>query len=177
MNFIVIGFKSCGKSSAGRELAHRCGMVFCDTDTLLEQRYTDMTGDVLSFREIYRNHGRAYFLELERQVVESLHMVDNTVIAAGGATFINHPIDSELRRRSVIVYLDVLPDVLIQRIERGGRPAFLDTDDWKDAFLQTYQEREPRYRTLADYCINAGTCSAEEVAEAIIRAYETSTTV
>lgn len=169
MNIILIGFKSCGKSSTGRELAYQMGMSFVDTDTLLEQRYALQHNPPLSFREIYRTHGRDYFLELERQVVQDIGTFDECIIAVGGGTFVNHPITDAIRTRATIIYLDVAPHILLGRIERGGVPAFFDNADFQQEFLQLFHERDPIYRQVAHICLDVSHCTAEESARLVLK--------
>jgi shikimate kinase len=150
MNIILIGFKSCGKSTVGAALAVRLALTFVDTDQLLEAKHTAQTGEICSFREIYRQRGADYFSTLERQVVADLADLDGYVIATGGRTLLDHPLPNELRAGATIVYLDAPPEILMARISAGGIPAFLAHGDFATNFRTLYQERQPRYRQLAD---------------------------
>jgi shikimate kinase len=150
MNIILIGFKSCGKSTVGAALAVRLALTFVDTDGLLEAKHTAQTGEICSFREIYRQRGADYFSTLERQVVADLADLDGYVIATGGRTLLDHPLPNELRAGATIVYLDAPPEILMARISAGGIPAFLAQGDFATNFRTLYQERQPRYRQLAD---------------------------
>lgn len=165
MNVMLIGFKSCGKSTVGAALAERMGWAFVDTDTLIEQRHAAQSGEALSFRAIYREHGRDYFLDLERQVVADLERCDNYVIAAGGGTVINHALPAGLRRNATLIYLEVAPEALIARIREGGTPAFFTGEDFEAEFRRTFAARHPIYRDLADYVIAAGDRSIADLVD------------
>lgn len=75
---ILIGFMGVGKTSLGKKLAKKMGYDFIDTDKWIEQK----TG--LSIPEIFEQNGEAYFRKLERNCVEEIKVIQNTVISVGG---------------------------------------------------------------------------------------------
>lgn len=167
MNILLIGFKSCGKSTVGAALAARLALTFVDTDRLLEAKHTAQTGEICSFREIYRQRGADYFSSLERQVVADLAQLDGYVIATGGRTLLDHPLPDELRANATIVYLDAPPEILMARISAGGIPAFLADGDFAANFRTLYQERRPRYEQLADITLPVDRQPVEAIVAAI----------
>ncbi len=167
MNIMLIGFKSCGKSTVGAALAERLALTFVDTDQLLEAKHTAQTGEIGSFREIYRQRGADYFSSLERQVVADLAHLNGYVIATGGRTLLDHPLPDELRANATIVYLDAPPEILMARISAGGIPAFLAQGDFETNFRVLYQERRPRYEHLADITLPVDRQPVEAIVAAI----------
>ncbi len=153
MNIILIGFKSCGKSTIGQALAMELKMTFVDTDTLVEQMYAAQTGESLPFREIFRQHGRDYFTHLEQSVLTELATRDGYVIATGGGTVIHGTIPPLTRRQSTVVYLAVSPEVLWPRIKEGGLPSFFKTDTPQQEFYNLFRQRAPIYQEIADTII------------------------
>lgn len=168
MNIILIGFKSCGKSTIGRELARRLARAFVDTDTLLENLHTQATQEHLSCRAICRQYGEPYFRTLEQQMIPQLRRYDHAVIAVGGGTFINHPIPLAIRANATIFYLDTAPALLLARIQTGGVPSFFKPGDVEQAFQQLLQTRDPIYRALADYTIPIRTDDPQEAIHRIL---------
>lgn len=169
MNIILIGFKSCGKSTVGQTLAEHLTMGFVDTDTILEQCHADCEQEYLPCREIYRRYGKSYFRSLEKQVIDQLGRLDNHVVAIGGGTFIHSPITPEIQDNSRIFYLEVTPAILAARIKAGGVPTFFKGDDFEQEFRRLFCQREPIYRDIADYTINVSTL---DVQSAIIQIVE-----
>lgn len=169
MNIILIGFKSCGKSTVGAALAQQLALTFVDTDRLLEQKHTANTGETRSFREIYRQYGQDYFFTLEQQIVTDLTMCDGYVIASGGRTLLDHPLPAPLRSISTIVYLDATPEILLARINAGEKPAFFGEHDFETSFRQLYQDRKPRYQQLADTSVPVDQHSVQDIVEQIIK--------
>ncbi len=168
MNIILIGFKSCGKSTVGAALAEQLALTFVDTDRLIEAKHTAQTDETCSFREIYQQRGANYFSTLERQVVADLAHLDGYVIAAGGRTLLDHPLPDELWTSATIVYLEATPEILMARISTGGIPAFLAHDDFTANFHALYQERQPRYQQLADITLSVDQQPVEAIVAAII---------
>lgn len=158
-SIILIGFKSCGKSTIGAMLAHELGLSFVDTDHLIEQRHTAATGETLTFREIVHQHGEQYFRALEGEVVADLPNFTDYVIAVGGGTFIHHTPPEILRERAALVYLDVDPNILFRRILAGGRPAFFKGNDLAADFARHFHERDPIYQRLAHHQVRVGSSS------------------
>ena len=172
MNIILIGFKSCGKSTIGQALAEYLTMSFIDTDTLLEERHAKSKGEHLSFREIYKQYGKLYFRTLEKQITDHLGQIDKYVIAAGGGTFINYPITPQIQQNSKLFYLEASPTVLIPRIKTGGLPAFFRTDDFEQEFNRLFNQREPIYESIADYTIEISNLDIQNVVHRVIKYLE-----
>jgi len=61
MNLILFGFKKCGKTYYGKRIAKELGLPFLDTDQRLEEIYSLMTGEFLTFREIFANWAKTLF--------------------------------------------------------------------------------------------------------------------
>lgn len=81
MNIVLIGLKSCGKTSVGRALAAKLGKFFIDTDELIMERHGNRRQ---SIREICLQNGENYFRNLEKEVIATLAALDDAVVATGG---------------------------------------------------------------------------------------------
>ena len=81
MNIILFGFKKCGKTHYGLRAAQKLHMNFVDSDFLVEKIYAKHHIDALSYREIVKKHGFAFFRKLEDQAVSLLLNEKNTLIA------------------------------------------------------------------------------------------------
>jgi len=131
--------KHSGKSTLGALAARRLGWQFADLDTLLEAEHGSK-----SAREIYRDLGKESFQDYEARaaaaVVPRLE-AGNLVLAWGGGTATNPAAVASLRAHGVLVLLEEAPEVLFERIMRGGLPAFLSKHSpWAD-FKKLYAER------------------------------------
>jgi len=179
MNVVLIGMKHCGKSTLGKALAARWGCSFFDVDPMIEATYDCDVGNRLSVREIFERHGETHFHRIEGHVVCELYLkLDRpgslAVVALGGRTSLNSTICELLRAIGPVVYLQVSPDVIFERIERSGIPPFLNTDDPAGDFRALYRKRKPRYEALADLTVDVSSMDPDAaigVLEARIREY------
>ncbi len=137
---ILCGFKGSGKSTFGSELAREWDWPFVDTDALLP----------VDPRELWLREGEESFREQEREVVGTLDLHEPTVVATGGATLMDEDNLRHLAKQGKIVHLVADPELIWERIRKGGLPPFLVGTDPYRAFLKMYEERTKHYRTIAE---------------------------
>ena len=170
----LIGMKHCGKSTLGAALAARWGCPFFDVDQMIEERHACKTGEQLPVREIFKRQGEHRFHELETQVVCDLYLrlsdsKDNGVVAVGGRTALNTKVDELLTALGLIVYLEVSPEEMFARVQRGGLPPFVDEKDPMGHFAKLHAERAPHYRRLANLTVNLDGLNPEAALEKLCR--------
>ena len=115
----VAGFMGVGKSTAGRELAHRLGRPFADSDAVAERRAGS------SVRAFWEREGEAAFRALEESVVrELLERDDAPVIALGGGSLTSEATRRLVRERALCAWLDApVGRLLAADGRRAGHPA------------------------------------------------------
>lgn len=159
MSLVLIGMKKCGKSTLGRRLARCLDWRFEDVDARIESLYQARYGQELAFREIFRKHGANFFEDLEDQALrmlgEEISCQDKqAVVSLGGRTAMNTSLHEIIRRLGKVIYLQVSPDLLLERILDGELPAFLDPQDPQGSFHRIFAERKDCYEALADRIVN-----------------------
>ena len=159
MNVVLIGMKHCGKSTLGSALAAQWQCPFYDVDRMIEEVHACNDGPWLSVREIFTTRGEEYFGELEAQVVSDLYLrlsdaKDPHVVALGGRTVLNERVTELLGGIGTVVYLEVSPEEMFQRVLRGGLPPFVNQEDPVMSFLELYKERVPHYQRAAQLIVN-----------------------
>lgn len=148
-----------GKSTVGRELAHKLGRPFADSDAKAERRAG------VSVRAFWEAQGEAAFRALEETVVrELLERDDAPVIALGGGALTSEATSALVRERALCVWLDAPLATCWTRVDGapGARPLAADSA----GFEQLHASREPLYRAVAD-AIVPGDESPEDTAGAI----------
>ncbi len=176
-HLVLIGFKNAGKTTIGQELAKRLGLPFVDLDEKIIAHHENISGKKQSCREIMRDHGEAFFRNIEHIVLEKITASpDVSVIALGGGTPIveeNHA----LLTPHHIIHISAPKSIVFERIMINGRPAFFSQD--QDAFIsfqELWNTREPIFEKLATMTIqNNG--SIKESVENILRQLVTKTTI
>lgn len=143
-NIILIGFMGSGKTTVGKVLAKKLYKTFMDVDTVIEAEQG------CSVSDIFKEHGEAYFRELEQKCIHKLTQKTGQVIATGGGL----PIYSSIPEKSLIINIDADFDVILQRLtkkERDKRPLLQDEAKAKTL----YEKRVDTYRELADFSVDA----------------------
>lgn len=173
MSIILIGMKACGKTTIGRLLAEKLQLPFIDADTEIEKTHRRETGEALSFRQIFKNYGAEYFRALETRTLRHIAQESRNmdfIFACGGQTPLYEENQQILVALGKIIFLQIEPDVLLQRILADGIPAFFSyPDDPERSLYELLAQRVPTYKKLATIILDAGTGSVDEVALAILR--------
>lgn len=135
----LVGFMGAGKTTVGKELAHRLGLRFVDTDGELER----ITGSTIA--ELFADE--ANFRRLEEQLIwnEIAHHGPG-VLALGGGAVLSGRTQQALKLHARTILLDVDVDEAWRRVRDSDRPLARD----EDAFRRLYEERHPVYEAAAD---------------------------
>ena len=170
---ILIGMKSSGKTTVGRVLAEKLGIAFTDMDALIEQLHFQKKNEELPFREIFKRYGGDYFRAMETEALKVQAEAGEPasfVLATGGGLPLAEANQALLPKLGTVVYLDADPDVLLDRIVRGGVPAFFPyQDDPKRSLDEILAARRPVYQGLAQLTIAYRHELPGEVADQIIQ--------
>jgi shikimate kinase len=151
MNLILFGFKHCGKSTFGKKLAERLSRPFIDTDFLLEEEYSSKANERLTCRQIHEHLGETAFRTLETQTLYALQNVQNSIIAVGGGTVLNHKNVILLQELGPLVYLILDDETLKKRTLSGQLPSYLDLTDKEGSFNHMVQKRKAIYASIRAY--------------------------
>ncbi len=160
----LVGFMCAGKSTVGRLLAERLHKMFVETDALVEERAG------LSVAQVFSACGEERFRELEAEVVADVSTRGDSVIACGGGVVLRPSNVRLLRAGAVVVYLDVSPEKVMQRL---GPPSdvrpLLNGDDREARVLKLMEQRMPAYRTAAELVVDTSELSPQAVVAEIER--------
>ncbi|WP_159783327.1 shikimate kinase [Sodalinema gerasimenkoae] len=163
LNIYLVGMMGSGKSTTGTHLAHQLHYRYFDTDSLIEQ----VAGQSVS--EIFAQEGEAAFRQLESQVLSQLSAYQRSVISTGGGIVVDLTNWSYLRY-GLVVWLDVAPELLVERLGGDESRPLLQTDDPLQTLQRILDERRSRYEQ-ADLRIEVTSGdSPESVSDRIIAA-------
>src|ERR1700732_2609878 len=139
-SIVLVGMMGVGKSSIGRRLASRLGIVFVDADT--------ETGKPagMSIADIFARHGEADFRSGEARVIARLLDGGPQVLATGGGAVMNADTRAAIKAKGVSIWLSAELDVLMRRINKrkNDRP-MLQTADPAATLRELVGAREPVY--------------------------------
>jgi shikimate kinase/3-dehydroquinate synthase len=129
-----------GKSTLGREVAHRLDREFHDLDDEIEAA----TGKTVA--ELFDQVGEDGFRELEVLHLSRLHDAEPAVIAVGGGAVTTEAVRDLLRRRAAAVLVEVDVETAWERVRETDRPLAQD----EASFRALYERRLPIYHDAAD---------------------------
>ncbi|HUQ44022.1 MAG TPA: bifunctional shikimate kinase/3-dehydroquinate synthase [Candidatus Limnocylindria bacterium] len=118
MELVVVGLPGSGKTAIGRRVAARHGAAFVDCDEEIERAAG------ARIPEIFAGEGEAGFRRRERDAIGALGSPDPSgrltrVIAPGGGAVVEPRNRWRLFRGRRVIWLDVRPEVVAQRLRRS----------------------------------------------------------
>ena len=165
---VLIGLKSCGKSTIGHALADKLGCDYVDTDYLIELIYFEEHGVEENFRVIYKKVGSENFRALERQAIQRIvDMHETTVIATGGSTLLDDQNVELLKSHGHLIYLNASSKTLKQRWQQEP-PGFIGVSQLDAELEAYYQPRHEKYQEIADEIVYVSKHSVEQIVADLI---------
>ena len=158
----LVGMMGSGKTSTGRPLAEQLGYGFVDADAVIEQAAG------CSIPEIFERDGEAGFRALESQVLNAISQRHSLVVATGGGV-VTQQENWGLLHSGIVIWLDVVPGQLMQRLKADStvRP-LLQTDDPDAALNALLNRRRPLYAE-ADLTVVIDQETPDAVADGILQ--------
>ena len=165
----LTGFMGSGKSTIGPRLARKIDYDFRDLDKIIEE------SEGASVPEIFRTQGESYFRESENRVLRKLsESGGRIVVALGGGTLTSEKCRNIVRDYGVLVYLQVSPQKVLERVGRNQeRPMLLGPGgevlsgvDLAARVESLLSDRE-KYYLNADFVVNATEMTVTECVEEI----------
>lgn len=145
---ILIGMPGSGKTTVGAALSKKTGLQFLDTDSLIEE------SEKRKISEIFKKDGEEYFRNLETGVIKSLLNSYPIVLSTGGGIVERDENIELLKKIGKVFYLEISPDLILERIKGDKTRPLLQKDDPMKALKDLYLRRHKKY-SLADFKIDA----------------------
>jgi shikimate kinase len=149
-NLFLVGPTGAGKTSIGRQLAARYGMVFLDLDQEIERQ----TG--VPVNAIFEIEGEQGFRRREQALLEECSRRHGVLLASGAGAVLDPVNRRHLVERGYVVWLQVSVTLQLQRLAHDTtRPLLADADRQRklEAMAAT---RTALYEEIADLAIPHG---------------------
>jgi len=157
-----------GKSTVGKLLAKKLGRRFLDADHVIEDRCG------VKIPVIFEMEGEDGFRKREAQAIKDITAEHELILATGGGAVLRPENRQFLSERGTVIYLHANPIELWHRTKGGeGRP-LLKNGDAKKILENLYAIRDPLYREIADYVIETGKPSVNQMVNTLIMQLELS---
>ncbi|MFC1546464.1 shikimate kinase [bacterium] len=140
MNIVLTGFMGSGKTIVGKLLAKKINYMFVDLDDWIVEQ------EKKSINEIFAEHGEKYFRDVETCMVKRAANMDNLVIAAGGGVVLREENMNELEKKSKIIYLNVDPETVYERLKEDSTRPLLKVDNPMQKIKELLNSRELFYK-------------------------------
>lgn len=167
MNIVLIGYRASGKTSVGRRVAELLGYSFYDTDEVV------MKSAGKTIRQIVAEGGWPLFREIERNAIAGISVSDRCVVAFGGGAVLDEDNVKCFSENSLFLWLKADVDTVLNRMKEDGknderRPPLSGGSSWEEV-TATLRSREEVYRKHANFIVDTGNRSIQEVSEEIRR--------
>jgi shikimate kinase len=160
---VLIGLMGAGKTAVGRRLAHWLDLPFTDADSEIEVAAGQ------SIKDIFAEHGEAYFRDGERKVIARLLEGGPQVLATGGGAYMNPETRATVRAKGISIWLKADLRVLLKRVGRRDHRPLLTAGDPETVMKALMAERDPIYAE-ADITVESRDVPHEVVVGAVVDA-------
>ena len=147
-NIALIGFMGSGKSTIGRILSKKLGLLFIDIDKIIQ------ISEGKSIGKIFRSCGEECFRKIETRVIKKIFLNKNCVFACGGGVIKSKENINVIRKNSIIIYLYISPDEAYLRLKEVKDRPLLEVKDRQGAIKKMIEDREILYQKNADVTVN-----------------------
>ena len=163
----LVGMPGSGKSTIGRQLAHRTGVPFIDLDHRLEQTLGT------TIRSFFETEGEARFRDLEaRALADVATQPGGMVFSTGGGAVLRAENRAVLRRFGPVLYLHASPEEIFRRVKHDRTRPLLQGGNPLDKLRDLYTQRDGLYRDTAHYVIETGRPTVHALVHTILMQLE-----
>jgi shikimate kinase len=164
VRYFIIGFKSSGKTTIGKKLAHRLNMDFIDLDQEIERR------EGKSIPDLFVELGENEFRNKEWKALCDVVKGDNLVVSLGGGAPCHCDNMNLLERKGDVIYLKVDNDTLVSRLKASvnDRPIVLNkSDEELRVYVKDLKLRCEHHYLRAKYIVSGKDMTVDTVLQAI----------
>ncbi len=162
-SIVLVGLMGAGKTVIGRLLARQLNLPFVDADHEIE------AAAGMSIKELFAEHGEAYFRDGERKVIRRILKNGPQILATGGGAIMNDETREAIARRGVTLWLNADLDVLMERVSRRNTRPLLQTADPRAVMKKLLDERYPVYR-LSDVHVTSRNVQKQVIVNEAVKA-------
>jgi shikimate kinase len=164
LRYFIIGYKSSGKTTLGKKLAHRLSLEFIDLDEAIEKR------EGKTIPQLYTELGDTEFRNREWEALLEVVKKENVIVALGGGAPCHCDNMNLIMRYGVVIYLRLETDELVSRLKTAtrDRPIVLNkSDEELQRYILDLREKCEHHYLRAKYIIDAWNITEDKILELI----------
>ncbi len=165
-SIVLIGMMGAGKSSVGRCLQQRTGLVRLDTDEMVAAQFG------IPIAQIFEKHGEERFRIAETDVLRKLAPERPAIVVTGGGIVGSTANLDLLKQLGTVVWVTADEATLFERASRRNDRPLLQKENPRAVFSKLFRERESLYAAAADLRVDTSALTHDEVAETILNRLE-----
>ena len=151
MKIALIGFMATGKTTVGQILAEKKGLLFIETDRLIEEE------EQRSIADIFENEGEQYFRRLEKKVLREVLLTGKDfVLSTGGGIILDSENRQLLKKKTFPILLEASPSEIYRRTREQGHRPLLDTKDPEQEIKKLLKKRQDYYHDFKNRVLTDG---------------------
>ncbi len=151
---LMMGFKSSGKTTLGKRLAHHYGLPFYDSDALLLKKFSSR-----SIFDLFNQLGESNFRLEEHLILNSFLTLDCAVFSIGGGSLEWEKPSEWFDHFTIRIFLDIELEEVKNRL---GHYVYFHQID------QKYGVRKPQFEARSNLTISVKKTSIDDLASSII---------
>ena len=164
-SFFLVGPMGVGKTTIGRLLAEKVPCAFLDSDVWIEQSMNQ------SIPTIFSSFGENIFRDIESEAIDGLTQQSKIVLSTGGGAILREINRERLKSRGTVIFLDLSPEKIFQRIEGDQTRPLLQTNNPLATMQAIYDIRKPLYLDSAHYHLSVENRAPEEISDLLVNLY------
>lgn len=164
-SFFLVGPMGVGKTTVGLLLADKLKYSFVDSDEWIT------TSQKQSIPEIFSLYGEDKFRDIESDAINQLTDLDKIILSTGGGAILRKQNRDYLKNRGTVVFLDLSPEQIFERIKSDKNRPLLQTDNPLATMMAIYKARKELYLDSAHYHLLVDEKTPEEISEQLFCLY------
>lgn len=164
-SIVLVGLMGAGKSTVGRRLAARLGLIFKDADQEIE------AAAGMSIADIFEVYGEPHFRDGEERVIARLLREGPMVLATGGGAFMRPETRARIAASGISVWLKAELAVLMRRVRKRSHRPLLQNPDPEGTMQRLIDARHPLY-ALAEVTVESQDVPHDRVVQDVLEAID-----
>jgi shikimate kinase len=164
VRLFIIGYKSSGKTTIGKQLAKRLNLEFVDLDEMIEQR------EGISIPELYSQHREDMFRKMEWAALSEIVKKDNIIVSTGGGAPCYFDNMTLMEKYGEVLYIQLDNDTLVSRLKSAtkDRPIVMNkTGEELREYVKNLRDRCEHHYLRAKYIVNGKNLTVQKVIDTI----------